>query len=253
MKGIKLVLGLSIGALGTGALGAGFFATQNSNFARVDAADFSNMTITRRIWFVNNADWWTTNPLYVHAWGGSLETDQWSGVASKIYDSYYHGLYYADITAKGIGSAINVQIKNGDGSESDYYTCGVALPALSSKEADVIWMNSGKDGNGNRNASKGSAGGTSGFVATILEHELTCDASYAYGYNAYPQLLVDFITPSAGEITQYGNQTMVDDFSYEDYVENGKSYEDIDRTEDLINLNQKIDGLRSMYEEYGWK
>ena len=144
--------------------------------------------------------------------------------------------------------------ENQDGSASDYYTCGVQLPALSEKGEDVIWMNSGTDGNGNRNASKGSAGGTSGFVATVLEHVLTCDASYAYGYNAYPQLNANFIATSSGEITQYGEGTMVDDFSYEDYVANGKVYDDnINRTEDLINLNQKIAGLRSMYEDYGWK
>ena len=254
MKGIKVLLGLSITAVGLTAVGAGVFATQSNNsFAKVNAADFSNMTITRRIWFVNNDNWWTADKLYVHAYGGSLAADAWSGEASKIYDAYYYGLYYADITAKGIGSAITVQIKNGSGDTDQFYTVGVSLPALSSKEVDVVWLNSGLTDN-HRNANKKEAGGTSGFVATILEHELTCDASYAYGYNAYPQLLANFITPSSGEITQYGEQTMVDDFSYEDYVANGKVYDDnINRTEDLINLNQKIAGLRSMYEEYGWK
>lgn len=256
MRSLKLVLGIAITTVGVGGVGASLAISGNvGQYFKADATvNFSTEKVTRRIWFVNKDNWWTTDTLYVHVWGGSLAADQWSGAASKIYDSYHYGLYYADIEAVGIGSDIYAQVKNANGSDASYYTTGVHLPALSSKSADVIALKSGYDGSGNRNAElMGTAGGTSGYVAVILEHTLSCDSSYAYGYNSYPQLDANFLTPSSGEITSYGAGTMVDDFDYDEYVDNGKSYNDLDRTNDYTNVTDKIAQLRDMYDTYGWK
>ena len=211
--------------------------------------DFDTANITRRIWFVNADNWWTSDTLYVHVWNdGGL--DVWSGAASKIYDSYFHGLYYADVTGEGIGGAINVQVKNGSGDNPSYWTSNVAVPSLADKSSDVLFLNSGYDGSGNRNASKGTAPGTSGFVAVVLEHCLSCDSSFAYGYNSYPQLKADFIDPC--EESGYFDGTMVNDYDYTEYKENGYSYSDLERKAAYCNVNEKIAQLELMYTTRGW-
>ena len=221
------------------AVGAVAFATKGSALkyaANAEVVDFSTKDTTRRVYFVNNDNWWTSDTLYVHAYGGSIAGDIWSGAATKMYDSYNYGLYFADISGVGVGSAITVQIKNDSGSTDDYYTVGVALPALSAKSSDVLWLNSGLT-DGHRNASKGTAGGTSGQVASFLNFVVTCSDSYANGYNAYPQLYANFIQPSQGELDAYGNGTYVEDKDAEDHA---------------YTVNQKIAELDKQYTKYGW-
>ena len=110
MKGIKVLLGLSLSAVGISAVslgaataskGASLFQTQ----ATQTSIDFTTANITRRFYFVNNDNWWTTSTLEVHIWGGSLVADQWIA-ASKMYDSYNYGLYYADISGVGVGAEL---------------------------------------------------------------------------------------------------------------------------------------------------
>ena len=245
MKSLKILLGLSMSVVGAGAVafgvasnkGVSLFPTQASQ----SSIDFTTANITRRFYFVNNDNWWVGSTLEVHVWGGSLASEQWV-TATKMYDSYNYGLYYADISGVGIGAAVNAQIhvKNSSGD----YSVGRLLPSLADKQEDVMWLNSGLDGS-NRNMSVGSAGGTSGQVASFINFITTCrgkesadySSSFASGFNAYPQLKANFFDSSIGEITAYGDGTYVEDKDAEDHN---------------YTLNQKISELEYMYNNYGW-
>lgn len=227
--------------------------------------DFTNATITRRIYLVDtDPGWWQVNnkQIFIHAYQTSNDAHSFdSGAMTKIYNDYHDGgLFYVDVTFEGAGDAISVVAKWGEkgtpyGAANNNQTVTVELPSLASKAGDVLYISSGTTWDGsynNRNASKGTAGGTSGFVAVVMEHILTCDASYAKGYNAYPQLNADFLAPSKTEIDSYGEGTMVDDYDYDAYVLNDKSYTGMSKTDDYVNLKQKIAGLKDQYDANGW-
>ena len=246
MKSIKVLLGISMAVVGASSVaviaasnkGVSLFPTQ----ATQSSVDFTTANITRRFYFVNGDNWWTADTLEIHVWGGSLASEQWV-TASKMYNAYSYGLYYADISGVGIGAAVNAQI-HVKGHEGDY-TVGKLLPSLEDKEADVMWLNSGLT-DGNRNMSIGTAGGSSGEVASFLNFISTCkgkesaefSSSFASGFNAYPQLKANFLDPSSGQIIDYGDGTYVEDKDAEDHN---------------YTLNQKIAELEYMYNNYGWK
>ena len=265
MKARKIIM---IGALAA-TLGLGVTAgVMNGNFSannvtigvKADAVNFATATVTRRFYFVVNKYWasWNGGEMYVHLWNGdkgSLDADVWTGAARELYHDYGNdnqGLWCVDVQAKGVGSTLYAQVKSQNGSSGEYYSAPLLLPSLASKTSDVIYLNDGTNGDGNRNSSLGTAGGTSGFVAVILEHIMSCSDSCADGYNAYPQLNADFLTPSSGEITAYGAGPLVDDFSLADYEENERKYAGISPTSDLTNVTDKIARLDYMYTNYGW-
>ena len=240
MKAKKVLLGLSVAILGVAAVAVGIDATAKTSktIAKTDAAqtevDFTTANITRRVYFVDNKDnWWEGKSLELHVWGGSLQAEQYVD-AVKMNNSYYWGLYYADITGVGAGSAINAQAHVKGYADAQWWSVGQTLPSLGSKTEDVIWLNNGTGEGGNRNASIGSAGGTCDQVASFLDFISTCTTSYASGYNAYPQLKANFLDPSSAAIAQWGDVTP---------VEGGTTYY----------LSQKIAKLESLFNENGWK
>ena len=242
-KGLLTVAGLSVLAAGlvVGAVNNNAFRFANAEQTEVN---FATAEVTRRFYFVIDgykAEWNTSGQeLHVHAWGGSLAAEQWSAKATKMYGDYgtdNQGLWFADITAVGIGSAVNAQVKRQGGNDAWSYSKGLALPSLGDKTNDVMYLLGTADESGNRNASLGTAGGTSGQVASFLNFVSTCTTSYANGFNAYPQLKANFLDPSAGEITAYGGGTYVED----------KDDKDVHYT-----LNQKIAELEAQYNAKGW-
>lgn len=245
MNKLSKLIAVSVVGLSSSAMAVTFVASANGNkdiisgvqaeAERIETREtnFATANITRRIYFIDKKDnWWEGKTLEIHVWGDSLTAEQYV-VANKMNDSYYRGLYYADISGVGIGAAINAQVHVQNYGDAQWWSASQTLPSLAAKEADVISLDDGTDGSGNRNSSLGTAPGSSGQVASFLDFISTCTASFASGYNAYPQLKANFIDPSSGEITQYGAGT---------YVEGGTAY----------NLNQKIAQLEGLYNSLGW-
>ena len=220
---------------------------------RAESVDFSTKTITRRFWFVSKVNDWASTTLHVKAYGGTLDKDYWFNGAVKVVSDYYKGIYYADITAAGIGGAVNIQVKC-DGSDYDAYRWSnpIALPSLGDKTSDVLIVEDTCGDNGNRNTSVGTAGGNIGQVAAILATIESCSDSFAKGYNAYPQLNADFIVPSAGEIASKGSAQTLYDYTWEQYLANSKTYENIGDKAGTATVSAKINMLSEMFDTKGW-
>lgn len=254
MKSIKLLAGIAVSAVGLStAVTMGVInQTQQPNLYETRAGaenvvvDFATATITRRFYFVingYNSSWDTSSQeIYIHLWNGgvgTLDNEVWSAKASKMYNDYGNdkqGLWYIDVTAKGVGNTLYAQLKRQGGSDAWSYSSGVQLPSLADKTHDVIWLNNEAQ-DGNRKATVGTAGGKSGEVASFVNFVTTCSDSYANGYNAYPQLNANFFIPSAGEISAYGDGTYV---------------EDKDDEQHNYTLTHKINELEKQYNKKGW-
>ena len=244
----------------------GRFASKSSNslFLRPSKAqtpvNFVEETITRRIYFTNNDNYWGSEwsqadmeHLYVYAWQYSDDTNKTTVEAVCMMsdvrqnENTVGGLWYADITFSGAGDRVGVIIKTTE-DWSGAQSADVCLPTLWSTSPDVIYLNSGKDGSNHRNASIGGFTGMSdGNMAYFLRQYKTCDAAYSNGYNAYPQIMKDFCP--TGKI--YEGSTVVTDYDYEAYVNNGKSYENLEQTGSTT-ITEKIEALRDMYTSDGY-
>ena len=226
----------------------------NNNFgikkAGAVVVDFDTATITRRFYFVLNGynDCWdwkranTPDTFTVRAYDGVLTQTYTSATATRIYNDFGDdnmGLWYADITAKGIGSSVKVQIKSSNSNNAWAYSAEQTLNSLGDKVADIIWVNSGANGSGNRNSSVGSAftNGDTGKVATFISAVSHCTDGYNNGYNAYPQINANFISP---------NQKAVDDYGA------GTDCPDKDAEQNVYKLSYKLSCLQTAYETYGW-
>lgn len=197
MKTLKTVLTIALSTVGLGsAVALGVSSGSNVKFLSASATAPTN---TRRIWILNNDNWWTDNNYWVYAWNdngnyGSSSTTK----INMVLPSYYHGLGYADITLTDAANSLKVRIVNSWG---DYgQTVVLNLPALGGE--DVIWMNSGGtyDSTEKRNDRNASLGATNGFngseFTTLLNEYDTCSSANTNGYNAYPQVKKVFADPT---------------------------------------------------------
>lgn len=223
--------------------------------------DFSTETIKRRVYIVNNDNYWGSNwteanmaTLYVHAWSLKDDSNKTTApVATTLLmddvqiNSVNRNLYYADVEFKGAAHEIGVIVSIND--QLLVKTIDVSLPALNSALGDVVYLNNGLT-DGNRNASVGSIGTFSeGNAAYFLSNYNTCSDAYTNGYNAYPQIVKDFYN-----ITAVYGETPVKDYAYEDYVAAGKNYDapELERTDAATTISAKLAAMKSMYDSDGW-
>ena len=252
---LLLVAGIASAGLVSTTVGVAAMAHQEGPIDIVRRHNATMPTNTRRIWIVNNDNWWTDNNYWVYAWNGN--GNYGSSVTTKVTmvlpedgqpNGFYHGLGYADITLAGATSSLNVRIVNEWGDWGQTVT--LSLPAYGT-EADVVWMNSGGtwDSGENRNDRNASYGATQMYTTAQMSILLgiynTCDPSNTFGYNAYPQLNYDFFINTNDEIKK--SEETLADYDYEEYVEAGKDYSKInkDKTSKIVD---KIAGLQYWYE-----
>ena len=176
------ITGLSV--VSVGAL-AGVAVAQNAG--KFVATKAETVQTTRRIWVVNADNWWVKD-VQAHAFGS---VEQYVTV-NWIYDTFYKGLGYADI------DSANTTIQFKPVSSWDNRTANITLdPQIDSldDDPDVYWLYNGttKDGTVDaRNYGTNTATLGEDELSTVLSHIDTCGTSYACGYNAYPQLMVNF-------------------------------------------------------------
>ena len=205
MKGIKLVLGLSLATIGVGAVSFGLVSSNNLSLNTANAEAPTNQ---RRIWIVDNngdssdTNWWTSSTMYAYAYNanGNVQTK----VENKVLSDYYCGLHYVDITLAGATADLTVRIRVGN--EEGPYSEGnnnqsgyVELGSLGGE--DVVWLNNGvfyesDQGRNSRNVSKGTAGSSAAQLAVIMSKYNTCSNSPASGYHAYEQIKTNFYDPT---------------------------------------------------------
>lgn len=203
---------LMCGLLATTALGAGAVtAVASNNVKKFEPTNAAAPTNTRRVWIINNDNWWTENTFYVYAWNenGTTSSEQFT----RVLDDYYYDYGYCDITLEGAAAGVNVIVRYSGTDWGDYnQTVTLNLPAIGG--ADTIWMNSGTtygDGHENRNASIGTTNGLGGDqLGVVLSKYDTCSANNTNGYNAYPQIktnVFDKTATSAFGTMVYGQAT----------------------------------------------
>ena len=205
MKGIKVLLGLSITAVGVGAVSLGVASTNKASLNTVTAAAPTNQ---RRIWVVDNngdssdTNWWTGKTFYAYAWNanGTVEVK----FDEMVLDDYGCGLHYVDITLAAATTSLNVIIRVGD--DTAPYSWGnnnqsgeAYLGALGT--ADVVYLNNGvfwesNPGRNSRNISLGKAGASAAQLAVIASKYDTCSAAVTNGYHAFEQFETDFYNPT---------------------------------------------------------
>ena len=232
MKKIAIIASIGLTFAAAGTLTAGLISSNKNNGfdSSVRAVNFSSETITRRIYFVNNEyyehTWYEGYDMYAYAYSLDESKNNMSEKAIRIYDSYYKGFYCADVTFEGVGASINVIITTSN-SWSGAQTATVTIPALSDKTADVIWINNG-------NPTYGAAALGASEAKCVLDHISTCDPSYAFGYNAYPQLIANF------------NMQNIEGMEYQSIGDKDKE------GHDGYNAAEKVDELERQYNKYGW-
>ncbi len=190
MKGIKVLLGLSITAVGISAVSLGVASTNKTSLNTVSAAAPTNQ---RRIWILNNDNWWVDNIYGVEVSNGVDKV--YTSAVDVVLPSYYHGFGFVDVSIANATSALSVRVlynaANHEYSENNQ-TVELNLPAFGG--ADVIWMHSGTvmDSGISYNCRNATVGTTNGFGGTELGKVLakynTCSSATTNGYNAFPQL-----------------------------------------------------------------
>ena len=188
------------------------------NLRQVSAAAPTN---TRRVWIINNDNWWTDNDYYVYAWNASGNNT--SSAVHMVLTDAYHGVGYCDIELTNATSEIHVIVRDG-GQDwgSNNQTVTIDLPAFGG--GDTIWLNSGVTWNSkdNRNDRNASAGITNGFSAIQMHWILvnggidTCAATNTNGYFAYPQMNKNFFEPTDVDLT---GEIVSGSYSVQDYID----------------------------------
>lgn len=238
--------------LATGVAAAGVVGLPVGQPAELPVRKNATMpTNTRRIWIINNDNWWTDNDYYVYAWNA---TNNYTSAAVNIVlnsgeGGYFHGLGYCDITMSSATSAISVIVRDGGtdwGSKNQTVT--VNLPAFG--DEDTIWLNSGltwneKELRNDRNASIGTTNGFSAAqLATIMDNYVTCSTANTNGYNAIPQLETNFFAKTDADILS--SSEGMTDYNWPAYDGAGKSYEGLPK-DTATTLGNKIAKMRAMY------
>ena len=214
----KVLIMLAVAPLTIGVATVAAFAS--SRVSKVDAATMP--TNTRRVWIINNDNWWVENTFYVEATNNLDETVQSAQITPVLNNGdYYYGLSYADITVANATSAIDVRVRY-SGTEMGNYNQTVLLHLPAFGGEDTIWMNSGStevDGRQDRNASLGT---TNGFSAEQLCGVLsnggydTCSTANTNGYNAYPQMKTNFFDKTNVDLT---GVIVSGSYSVQDYID----------------------------------
>lgn len=223
MKGLKTILGISLAATTLGGAVA-FAATRN--LGNLQSAKAVAPTNTRRVWIINNDNWWTENTFYVYAWRGELDEDTAfsSNPVTPVISDYFYGLSYADVTYEGATTDLKVIVRYSGTAFGDWnQTVTLSLGALGT--ADTIWLNNGGEANpdiGNKTSRKASIGATNGFsgaqLAVIMSKFDTCSDANTNGYNAFSQLktnMFDKTDSSAFDSKVYGQ----DEYTCRDYAD----------------------------------
>ena len=254
MKTIKL---LSLSAV-LAVVGVAAFALQENGNAvafEVNATQFAydaDEVTTRRIYFVNDWDsWYSDNTTYwVYAATSDWTVNSGLVASTTIYenfDGHNGGLYYADVSFAGASGSINVQIVSQSTWENAGKTNTAVLPALSSKSADVIWINNAYSGAGWNPGVGYAACDSTAKMKCIFDHINTCEKDYASGFYAYPQLNSSFLSVSTLDYTG----VTIDDYNYEQYVDNQKSISGLSKNTEY-NLSDKINHIKYMFDNFGW-
>ena len=256
-RGFLVFATAAIGSLAVVACIGASRIDSNTNFREARA---SVPTGTRRIFLVNNhgdngnVSWWTKEKLVLHVWNDT-ETKDIKGATEVLGTDFYKGgLWYVDISIANATSALHLiagQDTNGDGTinwDSNNQTWSQDIPAYGT--ADLVFLNNdvswdSANNRNNRGVSVGTSGLSSGQLAALLAKYNTCDSSNTYGYNAYPQLKVDFL--DSCEAGVLASTDTLADYDYQEYINNGKSYDGInkDHTSTIVD---KIAGLKYWYE-----
>ena len=260
-KIIASVITVSVGLTAAVAVGV---ASRGNHFAKANAVNFTNTSITRRVWIVDNkASWWQADDdrrIYINAFQKSNEANNVNDVvATKLISTYSGGLFYADITFTGAGDEIGVIARWGDkngvyGWGNNNQTGTMTLSAFGTTTyADVINLDDGTwhDSTWNRDSRNATVSSASMMnneqMVSLLQSYKTCDASYATGYNAYPQFYANFYKDNSSLTTS----TVFNDYDYDEYVDAGKNYAGLtQKTSTTIAL--KVAELQTMYNTYGW-
>lgn len=219
MKHPRLLLFSSTGLVAV-AVCAAFLSNANLvKFNRTGFVRAAAPTNTRRVWILNNDNWWIDNNFYVYAWNAN-GNDTTSKVTNVLSD-YYYGLGYCDVTLTGATTDLKVIIRNGNWGD---YNQTVTIDLGEFGSDDVVWMNSGStwnstDNRNDRNASHGTTTGFSGAqLAVIMSKYDTCSSNNTNGYHAYPQVKLNFIdetSTSALSTKVYGQ----DVYTIQDYLD----------------------------------
>ena len=232
MKKSYLAFAIALGGLTVSSLSVAAATSSNiAGFNRNGVAKAAAPTNTRRIWIIDNngnssdTSWWTGSTLYVYYWNANGNGT--AKVTEEVLSDYYKGLWYVDITLTAATTSLNVIVRVGN--DSGVYDWGnnnqtFTQPLGSFGDEDTIWLNNGVswDSSENRNSRQASIGTTNGFsaaqLAVIMSKYNTCSSANTNGYNAYPQLNVNFIekTDSSAFSTKvYGQDT----YTIQDYID----------------------------------
>ena len=207
LKILGAIAGLSVASVGAM---AGVAVAQNSG--KFVGTKAETVQTTRRVWVVNNDNWWVPTqekPDSAHVYAFVDENDRDEVPINWIMTDYSCGLGYADIAIRF--TTIIFKPAAGWTNQSVDLTLSDPIKTLAGA-GDVYYLNSGTTNgqeSGNRNVSKGTAGMSKDQLKYFLSFFDTCDESYADGYNAYPQMMVDFYLAS-DEVERTGDGTVVD-------------------------------------------
>lgn len=176
---------------------------------------------TRRIWAIDQV--WSNLVLYNCDTGEELQM-------TKVLPSYWNGLYFYDIPV----STTKILFHNAISAWGTNQTVDVILSgddAWDLSEGDVfyVWKNEDQKAG----CSTGVAGCSGAELGKILSYYNTCDPSYAYGYNAYDQVMLDFVTPS---VDRDDNPVNLEAYNVD--VANNET--------NTVTLKQKLDVMKRM-------
>ena len=254
MNKLSKLIAVSVVGLSTSAMAVTFVASANAKNFEISGVraegerniNFASANITRRVYFYIDGVWsdsgtaWQGYNYVLHYTLDSGTNWLWSGDAKSFYGDYYQGLYYVDISGVGVGASFTAQVKSSCSDSSYCYTRELTIPSLADKTYDVIHVESGNDGYGHRQASLSQAGAAEIYkIVSFLNFMNTCDDSYAFGYNAYPQFKANFLDPAnaAAAIASYGSTSISDKDK---------------QGHDGYNVQNKIDKLEELYDSLGW-
>lgn len=188
----NLIFGMMAATSAVAVAGVGVTVAQEGlGFKNAEA-----VTPMRRVWVVNqNGGWWpsykdgdtTYAGFKVHAWqeGVGNEVDL---PLVQCHANYWSGSFFCDIPA----TSTHVIFFQGNWAEK---TDDLKLPTYGS--ADVWFLSqNGRTSYNNRACSVGTMSMSTGEFQHLMGLYDTCSDSQANGYMAYPQIMVNFVTPS---------------------------------------------------------
>ncbi|MGM9814386.1 MAG: hypothetical protein ACI32C_05815 [Candidatus Enteromonas sp.] len=245
----NLIFGMMAATSAVAVAGVGVTVAQDGfGFKNAEA-----VTPMRRIWALNNDNWWTTettaddgtvySQFKVHVWGGNSDLTAYDyqpmvRTHDDIGGDYQRRhLYYIDVPYD-VEHVIFWLAWS-----SNNCTVTMDLPEFGTE--DVFYLNSGTTWNSaenrsDRNCSRGSLSGDKkmgvGNVQWLLTFFDTCSDSSANGYMAYPQLMANFINGASLSEEEMGNQIF------------GNGPVDKGYGGAMPTIQEKLDAMRLKYE-----